>query len=164
MFHGKYLYQTYRWNCKLCVFCLLIDRNATTACFIDLDSKFKNRHHVFILLLFNHFNDLILLESRSQVKSMFCFIQGTDFYIFAEVSSGLDWCAMQRSRRALLHRRALEKVIIGRSRFYKVSLSLVFVLWGFVFLISLWFSRGDGHRGNLSLISSFTLQSFVGFP
>ncbi|XP_004290252.1 PREDICTED: uncharacterized protein SLP1 [Fragaria vesca subsp. vesca] len=53
---------------------------------------------------------------------------------------------MQRSRRALLHRRALEKVITGRSRFYKVSLSLVFVLWGFVFLISLWFSRGDGHR------------------
>ncbi|KAM5550132.1 SUN domain-containing protein 4 [Rosa sericea] len=53
---------------------------------------------------------------------------------------------MQRSRRALLHRRALEKVITGRSRLYKVSLSLVFALWGFVFLISLWFSRGDGHR------------------
>lgn len=51
---------------------------------------------------------------------------------------------MQRSRRALLQRRALG--FGGRSRLYKVSLSLVFVLWGLVFLFSLWFSRGDGYR------------------
>ncbi|CBI17031.3 unnamed protein product, partial [Vitis vinifera] len=53
---------------------------------------------------------------------------------------------MQRSRRALLQRRALEKAIIGRSRLYKVSLSLVFVLWGLVFLLSLWISHGDGYQ------------------
>ncbi|XP_048436688.1 SUN domain-containing protein 4-like isoform X2 [Pyrus x bretschneideri] len=51
---------------------------------------------------------------------------------------------MQRSRRALLNRRALG--ISGRSRLYKVSLSLVFVLWGLVFLFSLWFSRGHGYK------------------
>ncbi|XP_068323664.1 SUN domain-containing protein 4-like [Pyrus communis] len=51
---------------------------------------------------------------------------------------------MQRSRRALLNRRALG--ISGRSRLYKVSLSLVFVLWGLVFLFSLWFSRGHGFK------------------
>ncbi|KAF5741948.1 hypothetical protein HS088_TW10G00956 [Tripterygium wilfordii] len=53
---------------------------------------------------------------------------------------------MQRSRRALLQRRALEKANSGRNRLYKVSLSLVFVLWGLVLLLSLWFSRGDGYR------------------
>lgn len=53
---------------------------------------------------------------------------------------------MQRSRRALLQRRALEKAIIGRSRLYKVSLSLVFVLWGLVFLLSVWISHGDGYQ------------------
>ncbi|TQD89737.1 hypothetical protein C1H46_024731 [Malus baccata] len=51
---------------------------------------------------------------------------------------------MQRSRKALLNRRALG--ISGRSRLYKVSLSLVFVLWGLVFLFSLWFSRGHGYK------------------
>ncbi|KAM1105390.1 hypothetical protein EV2_002422 [Malus domestica] len=51
---------------------------------------------------------------------------------------------MQRSRRALLNRRALG--ISGRNRLYKVSLSLVFVLWGLVFLFSLWFSRGHGYK------------------
>ena len=54
---------------------------------------------------------------------------------------------MQRSRRALLQRRALEKTIIGQSRLYKVSLSLVFLLWGLVFLLSLWISHGDGYGG-----------------
>uniref|UniRef100_A0A2N9FXW5 SUN domain-containing protein n=1 Tax=Fagus sylvatica TaxID=28930 RepID=A0A2N9FXW5_FAGSY len=53
---------------------------------------------------------------------------------------------MQRSRRALQQRRASEKDISGRSRLYKVSLSLVFVLWGLVFLFSLWISRGHGYR------------------
>ena len=54
---------------------------------------------------------------------------------------------MQRSRRALLQQRALEKTIIGQSRLYKVSLSLVFLLWGLVFLLSLWISHGDGYGG-----------------
>ncbi|CAK7344485.1 unnamed protein product [Dovyalis caffra] len=52
---------------------------------------------------------------------------------------------MQRSRRALLERRALEKDVSGKNQFYKISLSLVFVLWGLVFLLSLWISRGDGY-------------------
>ena len=54
---------------------------------------------------------------------------------------------MQRSRRALLQRRDLEKTIIGQSRLYKVSLSLVFLLWGLVFLLSLWISHGNGFGG-----------------
>ncbi|KAK0571304.1 hypothetical protein LWI29_013896 [Acer saccharum] len=53
---------------------------------------------------------------------------------------------MQRSRRAFQQRRSLEKAISGRSCLYKVSLSLVFVLWGLVFLLSLWISCGDGYR------------------
>ncbi|KAI4320244.1 hypothetical protein MLD38_033744 [Melastoma candidum] len=53
---------------------------------------------------------------------------------------------MQRSRRALLQRRALDQTRSFRNRLYKVSLSLVFVLWGLVFLLSLWISRSDGHR------------------
>ncbi|XP_030474660.1 SUN domain-containing protein 4 isoform X1 [Syzygium oleosum] len=53
---------------------------------------------------------------------------------------------MQRSRRALLQRRALDRAMSCRSRFYKLSLSLVFVLWGLVLLVSLWISRGDGYR------------------
>ncbi|PKI41165.1 SUN domain-containing protein 4-like [Punica granatum] len=54
---------------------------------------------------------------------------------------------MQRSQRALLQRRACsDKVISGRYHLYKVSLSLVFVLWGLLFLFSLWVSHGDGHR------------------
>ncbi|KAK7322358.1 hypothetical protein VNO77_25737 [Canavalia gladiata] len=52
---------------------------------------------------------------------------------------------MQRSRKALLERRATEKAICGRNYLYKVSLSLVFVLWGLVFLFSLWISRGHGY-------------------
>lgn len=54
---------------------------------------------------------------------------------------------MQRSRKALLERRAIEKAKSGRNYLYKVSLSLVFVLWGLVFLFSLWISRGHGYRG-----------------
>lgn len=85
---------------------------------------------------------------------------GTLFSVFSSFSSGLDWCAMQRSRRALLQRRALG--FGGRRLLYKVSLSLVFVLWGLVFLFSLWFSRGDGYRGNLSTqYNSLLLASFM---
>ncbi|XP_074262975.1 SUN domain-containing protein 4 [Silene latifolia] len=49
---------------------------------------------------------------------------------------------MQKSRRALLQRRALGKVI-GRDHLFKFSLSLVIVLWGLVFLLNLWISHGD---------------------
>jgi len=54
---------------------------------------------------------------------------------------------MQRSRKALLERRAVEKATSGRSYLYKISLSLVFVLWGLVFLFSLWISCGYGYGG-----------------
>lgn len=50
---------------------------------------------------------------------------------------------MQRSRRALLQRRALEKAIYGRERAYKFSLSAVAVLWTLVFLLNLWIGHGD---------------------
>lgn len=50
---------------------------------------------------------------------------------------------MQRSRRALLQRRALEKAIYGRNRAYKVSLSAVAFLWTLVFLLNLWIGHGD---------------------
>ncbi|KAJ4952767.1 hypothetical protein NE237_029599 [Protea cynaroides] len=54
---------------------------------------------------------------------------------------------MQRSRKALLQRRALEKAITGKKRlYYKVSLSLLAVLWGHVFLLNLWISNGDVFR------------------
>nr|AFK48914.1 unknown [Lotus japonicus] len=52
---------------------------------------------------------------------------------------------MQRSRKALQARRAIEKDTSGRNYLYKISLSLVFVLWGLVFLFSLWISRGNGY-------------------
>ncbi|TMX04571.1 hypothetical protein EJD97_007430 [Solanum chilense] len=50
---------------------------------------------------------------------------------------------MQRLRRALLQRRALEKAIYGREQAYKVSLSAVIVLWTLVFLLNLWIGHGD---------------------
>ncbi|KAL3638603.1 hypothetical protein CASFOL_016510 [Castilleja foliolosa] len=53
---------------------------------------------------------------------------------------------MQRSRRALLRRRALENTIWGRHRFYKVSLSVVVVLWGLVFLLNTWICHVDGQK------------------
>ncbi|KAI4331902.1 hypothetical protein L6164_016850 [Bauhinia variegata] len=53
---------------------------------------------------------------------------------------------MQRSRKALLERRASQKATSGRNHLYKVSLSLVFVLWGLVFLFSLWISHGHGYK------------------
>ncbi|XP_073062602.1 SUN domain-containing protein 4-like isoform X2 [Primulina eburnea] len=53
---------------------------------------------------------------------------------------------MQRSRRALLQRRALEKALYGRNQLYMVSLSFVIVLWGLVFLLNLWIGYGDGRK------------------
>ncbi|RZC16062.1 SUN domain-containing protein 4 isoform D [Glycine soja] len=52
---------------------------------------------------------------------------------------------MQRSRKALVERRAIQEATSGRNYLYKVSLSLVFVLWGLVFLFSLCISHGHGY-------------------
>ncbi|XP_010415845.1 PREDICTED: uncharacterized protein slp1-like [Camelina sativa] len=64
---------------------------------------------------------------------------------------------MQRSRRALLVRRRVSETSSnnnnGRNRFYKVSLSLVFLIWGLVFLSTLWISHVDGDKGR-SLVDS----------
>ncbi|KAB1210978.1 hypothetical protein CJ030_MR6G019631 [Morella rubra] len=59
---------------------------------------------------------------------------------------------MQRSRRAILQRRSLEKALSGRNRLYKVSLSLVFILWGLLFLFSLWISHGHGYRDDSAIL------------
>lgn len=53
---------------------------------------------------------------------------------------------MQRSRKALLTRRALGKPALGRNNFYKVSLSLAVFIWGLLFLLNLWIGHGDGYR------------------
>lgn len=53
---------------------------------------------------------------------------------------------MQRSRKALLSRRALGKPTFGKNNFYKVSLSLAVFLWGLLFLLNLWIGHGDGYR------------------
>ncbi|XP_023536020.1 SUN domain-containing protein 4-like isoform X1 [Cucurbita pepo subsp. pepo] len=59
---------------------------------------------------------------------------------------------MRRRVGALLRdRRAVEVSVSGRNPLYKVSLSLVFVLWGLIFLFSLWFIRGDGCQGSVLL-------------
>ncbi|XP_073140768.1 SUN domain-containing protein 4-like [Henckelia pumila] len=63
---------------------------------------------------------------------------------------------MQRSRRALLQRRALEKAIYGRNQLYKVSLSFVIVLWGLVFLLNTWIGHGDGQKDEHLELSSDT--------
>ncbi|KAL9252753.1 SUN domain-containing protein [Drosera capensis] len=51
---------------------------------------------------------------------------------------------MQRSRKALLQRTALEKAI-GRNRLFKLSLSLAIVLWGL--LLNFWISHSTGDTG-----------------
>ncbi|PIA47093.1 hypothetical protein AQUCO_01400058v1 [Aquilegia coerulea] len=64
---------------------------------------------------------------------------------------------MQRSRRALLQRRALENAISGKKhRLYKVTLSLVIVLWGIVFLLNLWISHGDNYTDGSGLPANET--------
>ncbi|KAJ1703269.1 hypothetical protein LUZ63_003048 [Rhynchospora breviuscula] len=56
---------------------------------------------------------------------------------------------MQRSRRALLQRRAvaLEKTkTVEKQKLYKVSLSVVVLLWILIFLLNSLISHGDGYR------------------
>ncbi|PON95161.1 Galactose-binding domain-like [Trema orientale] len=55
----------------------------------------------------------------------------------------------------------MEKTITQRSRFYKVSLSLVFVLWGLLFLFSLWIRRGDGHEdSDKAVVTSVAISAW----
>ena len=84
---------------------------------------------------------ILLMNFEWGKKMCFLLLQGC--------SIELGWCAMQRSRKALLERRAIQKATSGRNYvyLYKVSLSLVFVLWGLVFLFSLWTSHGHGYGG-----------------
>nr|GLL42435.1 uncharacterized protein slp1-like isoform X1 [Ipomoea trifida] len=67
-------------------------------------------------------------------------------------------CAMQRSRRALQQRRALEELIWGRNFFYEVSLYLVVAIWGLVFLSNSWISHGDLFKGESGEASIRTLD------
>ncbi|WOL03616.1 hypothetical protein Cni_G12336 [Canna indica] len=65
---------------------------------------------------------------------------------------------MQRSRRALLLRRAaLEKTIIHKkSQFCKVSASLFIVLWVFIFLLNSLISKGNDYRdGQETILGDF---------
>lgn len=68
---------------------------------------------------------------------------------------------MQRSRKALLQRRAVSEKnsISGRARLYKVSLSLVLLLWGIIFLLNSLISHGNGYKGMIIDFSSFGLIS-----
>ncbi|XP_047325690.1 SUN domain-containing protein 4-like [Impatiens glandulifera] len=56
---------------------------------------------------------------------------------------------MQRSRKALLRRRDLEKTN-EKSRLFTVSISLLIVFWGIVFLLNIWISYGDGYYNDES--------------
>ncbi|XP_039122567.1 SUN domain-containing protein 4-like [Dioscorea cayenensis subsp. rotundata] len=62
---------------------------------------------------------------------------------------------MQRSRKALLQRRAVSEKnsISGRARLYKVSLSLVLLLWGIIFLLNSLISHGNGYKDGLVSVS-----------
>lgn len=68
---------------------------------------------------------------------------------------------MQRSRKALLQRRALKKAICGRNHLYTVSVSLLLVLWGLVFLLNIWISHGDGYNGQSQLKFLFICFIFL---
>ncbi|KAK6937956.1 SUN domain [Dillenia turbinata] len=59
---------------------------------------------------------------------------------------------MQRSRRALLQRRALEKAIRTRNRFCQVSSSQVVVCWGLFFLLTSWIGHGDVYRDESEVV------------
>lgn len=125
---------------------------------LDLDPIFIYKQiRLFMYFLIYCFNYIKKWFVNVGVREGFCIVWCRVFPVFfscSAVSFGSDWWAMQRSRRALLQRTALEKGITGRRNcFYKVSLSLVFVLWGLVFLFSLWISFGHGYRGKLFKLS-----------
>ncbi|CAN6458285.1 unnamed protein product [Victoria cruziana] len=69
---------------------------------------------------------------------------------------------MQRSRRALLQRRkTLQKIILQRKRLFRLSLSVVLLLWGFIFISSSWIGRDleDDSATKQSGTSLFTQAS-----
>ncbi|KAL9273930.1 SUN domain-containing protein [Drosera capensis] len=69
---------------------------------------------------------------------------------------------MQRSRKALLQRRALEKVL-GRNRLFKLSLSLAIVLWGL--LLNFWIRHSTGDTdtsGSIAIDLSSQSEDSVG--
>ncbi|KAG1342269.1 SUN domain-containing protein 4 [Cocos nucifera] len=61
---------------------------------------------------------------------------------------------MQRSRRALLHRRAAleNNVFAGRMRLYKVSLSIVILSWVLIFLLNSLISNGNGYIDGMGAV------------
>ncbi|CAN7087631.1 unnamed protein product [Brassica oleracea var. botrytis] len=73
---------------------------------------------------------------------------------------------MQRSRRALLirTRRASESASNGRNRLYKVSLSLVFLIWGLLLLSTLWISHGNGDQVDPDAVSANETAEHVDAP
>ncbi|RRT47730.1 hypothetical protein B296_00052303, partial [Ensete ventricosum] len=74
---------------------------------------------------------------------------------------------MQRSRRALQHRRAASEknLYYRKKRFYKVSASLVFVLWLVIFLLNLLISKGNDFRdGQDPPLSEFNLHDVPSYP
>lgn len=114
----------------------------------------------YICYIFLFVRICVIIETKEGFCIMWC--SGSPvFFNCSTISIGPDWWAMQRSRRALLQRRALEKAIGGRTRLYKVSLSLVFVLWGLIFLFSLWISHGHGYRGKLLKLYFFIFKVVV---
>ncbi|WCJ35021.1 Galactose-binding protein [Euphorbia peplus] len=58
---------------------------------------------------------------------------------------------MQRSRKALLERRASGKLYVEKNFLRKVSLSVFIVLWGLFFLFSSWISRINGYGDESSV-------------
>ncbi|CAN7130049.1 unnamed protein product [Brassica rapa subsp. narinosa] len=73
---------------------------------------------------------------------------------------------MQRSRKALLirTRRASESASNGRNRLYKVSLSLVFLIWGLLLLSTLWISHGNGDKVDPDAVSANETAEHVDAP
>ncbi|KAJ0972162.1 hypothetical protein J5N97_020121 [Dioscorea zingiberensis] len=71
---------------------------------------------------------------------------------------------MQRSRKALLQRRAASEKnsISGRTRLYKVSLSLVLLLWGIIFLLNSLISNGNGYKDGLGVVSEESIWHEAG--
>ncbi|CAA7059425.1 unnamed protein product [Microthlaspi erraticum] len=93
-----------------------------------------------------HRSLLELMRSRYNLICVFADHRACDLCNRLVVFSWLG-CAMQSSCRILLvRRRACENISIGSNSFYKVSLSLVFLLWVLLFQATLLISHGDGSK------------------
>ncbi|KAG2321681.1 hypothetical protein Bca4012_057577 [Brassica carinata] len=73
---------------------------------------------------------------------------------------------MQRSRKGLLNRRrrVSESASNERNRLYKVSLSLVFLIWGLLLLSTLWISHGNRDKGDPDDVSANETAGHVDAP